>query len=80
MGDGNNVLCSWIEAAARFGFTLRLATPGILRPPQALIDWARAEGATIQVFDDPADAVRGARCVVTDAWVSMADDPERKPA
>ena len=43
--------------------------------PQALIDWARASGARIEVFSDPADAVRGARCVVTDAWVSMADDP-----
>ena len=74
-GDGNNVLSSWIEAAARFGFTLRLATPEILRPPQDLIDWARAAGARIEVFDDPAEAVRGARCVVTDAWVSMADDP-----
>ncbi len=74
-GDGNNVLSSWIEAAVRFGFTLRMATPEILRPPQALIDWARAAGARIEVFDDPAEAVRGARCVVTDAWVSMADDP-----
>ena len=74
-GDGNNVLSSWIEAAVRFGFTLRMATPEILRPPQALIDWARAAGARIEEFADPAEAVRGARCVVTDAWVSMADDP-----
>ena len=43
-GDGNNVARSWIEAAVRFGFTLRLATPDALRPPQALIDWARAQG------------------------------------
>jgi ornithine carbamoyltransferase len=74
-GDGNNVARSWIEAAARFGFTLRLATPAELRPPQDLVDWARAEGATIELTDDPAAAVAGARCVVTDAWVSMADDP-----
>jgi ornithine carbamoyltransferase len=74
-GDGNNVARSWIEAAARFGFTLRLATPDSLRPPQELVDWARAEGATIELTDDAAAAVAGARCVVTDAWVSMADDP-----
>ena len=74
-GDGNNVLSSWIEAAVRFGFALHMATPEILRPPQALIDWARAAGARIEEFADPAEAVRGARCVVTDAWVSMADDP-----
>jgi ornithine carbamoyltransferase len=74
-GDGNNVARSWIEAAVRFGFTLRLATPANLRPPQALIDWALKEGAKVELTDDPAKAVAGARCVVTDAWVSMSDDP-----
>ncbi len=75
-GDGNNVACSWIEAATRFGFTLRIATPELLRPPQKLVDWARAQGAKIELTNDPAVAVRGARCVVTDTWVSMSDDPK----
>ncbi|MBX6374060.1 MAG: ornithine carbamoyltransferase [Acetobacteraceae bacterium] len=74
-GDGNNVAQSFIQAAARFGFTLRLATPEALRPPQALLDWARAQGAQIELTEDPEEAVRGARCVVTDTWVSMSDDP-----
>ena len=74
-GDGNNVARSWIEAAVRFGFTLRLATPDGLRPPQDLIDWARAQGGSIELTDDPVAAVKNARCVVTDTWVSMADDP-----
>ncbi len=74
-GDGNNVARSWIEAAARFGFTLRLATPDSLRPPAGLIAWARAQGAKVELTDDPAAAVAGARCVVTDTWVSMSDDP-----
>ena len=75
-GDGNNVARSWIEAAARFGFTLRLATPDTLRPPTDLVAWARGEGARIELTDDPMAAVAGARCVVTDTWVSMADDPD----
>jgi ornithine carbamoyltransferase len=75
LGDGNNVARSWIEAAARFNFTLRLATPDLLRPPAELLAWARAEGARIELTDDPAIAVQGARCVVTDTWVSMSDDP-----
>jgi ornithine carbamoyltransferase len=75
LGDGNNVARSWIEAAVRFGFTLRLATPDGLRPPLELIDWARAQGGKIELTDDPAAAVKDARCVVTDTWVSMADDP-----
>ena len=74
-GDGNNVARSWIEAAVRFGFTLRLATPDGLRPAQDLVDWARAQGASIEVTDDPVAAVKDARCVVTDTWVSMSDDP-----
>ena len=74
-GDGNNVARSWIEAAVRFGFTLRLATPDALRPPAELIAWARAQGGKIELTDDPEKAVAGARCVVTDTWVSMSDDP-----
>ena len=77
-GDGNNVARSWIEAAVRFGFTLRLATPDALRPPQEVLDWARTQGGSIELTDDPEAAVAGARCVVTDAWVSMADDPNER--
>ncbi len=78
VGDGNNVACSWIEAAVRFGFTLRIATPQQLGPPAELVAWARSEGAVIEIGQDPAAAVRGARCVVTDVWVSMTDDPNSK--
>ena len=74
-GDGNNVARSWIEAAVRFGFTLRVATPDELRPSAALIAWARAEGGKIELTDDPEAAVKNAACVVTDTWVSMSDDP-----
>jgi ornithine carbamoyltransferase len=75
-GDGNNVARSWIEAAVRFGFTLRLATPEALRPPEDVLAWARAQGGRIEVTEDAAAAVAGARCVVTDTWVSMSDDPK----
>jgi ornithine carbamoyltransferase len=43
-GDGNNVARSWIEAAVRFGFTLRLATPDGLRPPADLVAWGGGGG------------------------------------
>ena len=75
VGDGNNVACSWIEAAVRFGFALRIACPAELQPPPALVTWARSQGASVTVGDDAAAAVSGARCVVADTWVSMADDP-----
>ncbi len=75
-GDGNNVARSWIEAAARFGFTLRLATPASLAPPAELIAWARGNGGTIVACASAEEAVAGARCVVTDTWVSMSDAPD----
>jgi ornithine carbamoyltransferase len=73
-GDGNNVARSLIEAAVRFGFALRLATPAALAPPPDLLAWARAEGGEILLTGDPHVAVAGARAVFTDTWVSMADE------
>ena len=70
-GDGNNVVASWIHAAVRFHFDLRIACPESLQPPQLLVDWARSEGGRVQVTSVPEQAVRGADCVVTDTWVSM---------
>ena len=70
-GDGNNVATSWIHAAVRFGFELRVASPEQLQPADKLIEWARAAGGKVSVVNDPQAAVRGADCVVTDTWVSM---------
>ena len=70
-GDGNNVANSWIHAAARFGFELRLACPHSLKPPEALVDWANANGGRVSFAASPQAAVAGADCVVTDTWVSM---------
>ncbi|MEJ8473379.1 ornithine carbamoyltransferase [Roseibium algae] len=75
-GDSNNVLASWVHAAPRLDFELRIATPSELAPPTDLIEKARAEGASIVVTDDPFEAVKGTDCVVTDCWVSMGDDDD----
>ncbi len=72
-GDGNNVATSWIQAAARFDFELRLACPDDLAPLPDALAWARAEGANVTVTSEAEEAVAGADCVVTDAWVSMGD-------
>jgi ornithine carbamoyltransferase len=70
-GDGNNVSVSWVHAAVRFGFALRLACPEALPPPPAVLDWARREGGRVSLTHEPDEAVAGADCVVTDTWVSM---------
>jgi ornithine carbamoyltransferase len=73
-GDGNNVAASWVHAAVRFGFALRLACPPELSPAPALLDWARREGGHVTLTAEPREAVADADCVVTDTWVSMGDE------
>jgi ornithine carbamoyltransferase len=73
VGDGNNVAHSWIEAASRFSFSLRLACPAGFQPKPEILAWAAAERADVVVTEDPAAAVAGAACVVTDTWISMSD-------
>ena len=72
-GDSNNVTASWIHAAARFDFTLRIACPEDFRPRKALMEFVKREGADVTVTKDPFEAVQGADCIVTDTWVSMGD-------
>jgi len=72
-GDANNVLTSWMHAAERFAFRLRVATPPELAPKKPLTDWIKSSGAAISIGADPDEAVKDADCVVTDTWVSMGD-------
>lgn len=77
-GDANNVLASWVHAAGRLEFTLKVATPPELSPSQALRDWAKGAGADVHFGEDPDKAVKGAQCVISDAWVSMGDEDATK--
>jgi ornithine carbamoyltransferase len=77
-GDGNNVAASWIQAAARLGFKLTLACPPQLNPDRAILDWAKANGAEVELTDEPEAAVAKADCVVTDTWVSMGQQEETR--
>jgi len=72
-GDANNVLASWMHAAERFDFNLRVATPAELKPKKWLMDWLKASRAAVKIGEDPEAAVKDADCVVTDTWVSMGD-------
>jgi ornithine carbamoyltransferase len=70
-GDSCNVTNSWIHAAGKFGFALRVASPEPLQPEKSLLDWAQAIKANVRVTADPAEAVKEADCVIADTWVSM---------
>ena len=77
-GDSNNVCASWIHAAVRMGFTLRVASPPELSARPALRHWVKAHGGDVHFGTDPEKAVAGADCVVSDAWVSMGDEDATK--
>ncbi|NLG62216.1 MAG: ornithine carbamoyltransferase, partial [Candidatus Cloacimonetes bacterium] len=75
VGDGNNMAHSWLNAAYRFGFELRLACPEGYQPDRAILERAQ-ENARIVLTTDPAEAVEGADVVNTDVWASMGQEEE----
>jgi len=75
IGDGNNMANSWLNAAYRFGFELRLACPAGYEPDRAIFDRART-GATVMLTHEPAEAAEGADVVNTDVWASMGQEGE----
>jgi ornithine carbamoyltransferase len=78
LGDGNNVLTSWIHASARFKFRLNVASPKELATHHDVKAWAKGAGADVHFLSDPEAAVKHAACVVTDTWVSMGDEDATK--
>ena len=75
VGDGNNMANSWLNAAGRLGFHLKLACPEGYDPDPAALDVGRS-GSTVEVFRTPAEAVEGAHVVTTDVWASMGQEEE----
>jgi ornithine carbamoyltransferase len=75
IGDGNNMANSWINAAYRLGFDLRLACPEGYDPDSAVLDRARKAGRAT-LTRDPAEAAAGADVVTTDVWASMGQEAE----
>jgi ornithine carbamoyltransferase len=68
------VLNSLMEASARFGFNLNVATPEGSEPAERYVDWARRNGGKVTLTTSPQEAVRDADCVVTDTRVSMGQE------
>jgi len=77
-GDGNNVCASLLAAAGQFGFDFTFTGPPTLDPERAFIDFARAQGSTVEIVRDPMEAVAGADLIVADTWVSMHDSQSTK--
>ncbi|HRK96767.1 MAG TPA: ornithine carbamoyltransferase [Rhodospirillales bacterium] len=77
-GDASNVARSWVHAAVKFGFRLRLACPPALRLNGPLLEWVAAERGDVAYTDRAEEAVEEADLVVTDTWVSMGAEAAEK--
>jgi len=74
IGDGDcNVARSWIWAASKLGFDLRIAAPAKFQPPADLVKRA---GNNVTVMTDVAAASRGSEVLYTDVWISMGKEDE----
>jgi len=82
VGDGNNMAHTYLLGGALTGMNVRIATPPEYRPSEEVVEHARGiaagTGATIALFDSPADAVTGTDVVITDTWASMGQEDERE--
>jgi ornithine carbamoyltransferase len=90
IGDGAcNVPVSWLWAAAKLDFELRIAAPPAYQPDPAIIarafpsaqpsesgSYENARGGRLVVTADLEAAVRGADVLYTDVWVSMGKEQE----
>ncbi len=73
VGDGNNMVHSWMDAAALFGLEFVLACPPGFEPDPTIVAEA---GPRVSVTHDARAAVRAANVVYTDVWTSMGQEAE----
>jgi ornithine carbamoyltransferase len=75
IGDANNMLYTWLQAADVLDFRVHVSTP-----PRYAVDRARAgaDASRFEAFAEPLDACRGADLVTTDVWTSMGFEAENE--
>lgn len=77
VGDGNNIVHSWLRLATRLPFHFVCACPMNYRPEQATFAMAEKAGvSTVEITNDPLKAVKDADVVYTDVWASMGKKHE----
>ncbi len=80
VGDGNNVCNSLLFACTKVGMNMNMGCPIGYEPDKKVIDDAKAiaktTGASINVFNNPQEAVKSADVIYTDVWASMGQEEE----
>ncbi|XP_065597639.1 ornithine transcarbamylase, mitochondrial isoform X2 [Cyrtonyx montezumae] len=82
IGDGNNVLHSIMTSAAKLGMHLHIATPKGFEPDLRITkiteQYSKEYSTKLLLTTDPLEAANGANVLVTDTWVSMGQEEEKK--
>jgi len=78
VGDGNNVAVSFVNAAAKFGYSLHLSCPAGYNVGGQTVEAARASGAKIETITDPLAASKNTDVIIADTFVSMGDTDAEK--
>lgn len=77
IGDGNNVVNSWLELAEKLPFHFVLACPSGYEPDKTILARAQSAGVSkIEIVRDPFEAAENADVLYTDVWVSMGQEEE----
>jgi len=77
VGDGNNIVNSWLRLSTRMSFEFTCVCPPGYEPHQGTVELAKAAGkSTIIVTNDPQEGVKGADVIYTDVWASMGQKDE----
>ena len=77
LGDGNNIVHSWLKLSTRLKFKLNIATPEGYEPDSGAITEAISiRTSEIELFNNPFEAVKDADVIYTDVWASMGQKEE----
>ncbi|XP_042403505.1 ornithine transcarbamylase, chloroplastic-like [Zingiber officinale] len=77
VGDGNNIVHSWLLLASVVPFHFVCACPKGFEPDEKTVEKARSAGVSkIEITDGPKEAVKGADVVYSDVWASMGQKEE----
>ena len=77
IGDGNNIVHSWLKLSTRLKFQLNIATPEGYEPDSGAISEAiSVRTSDIELFNNPFEAVKDADVIYTDVWASMGQKEE----
>ncbi|KAJ4842090.1 hypothetical protein Tsubulata_009444 [Turnera subulata] len=77
VGDGNNIVHSWLLLASIIPFHFVCACPKGFEPDAKTVEKAQLAGISkIEITNDPKEAVKGADVVYSDVWASMGQKEE----